>query len=378
MKENTKKYVKLSIILYIVILSVALVGTLAWFVFKQSATITTEKNSKIVAGEYLEICFDDGKDEWGTDMKLASVLQLPDVSLSLDADNKAQIWYPTSLDENDQLFFDELGKEGKVYLDVTDKDGYFIKLNLKVRASKKVDVYLHSSSTVSCADDKKTDALNSFSKDAIAGAARVAFFDEGGLKTIWVPNEKFELVSEGGKVTEFKFDGNPEESYNYLKVVDETVKSADPYGIWNPDTQLTVGKNELADDNNVNDATPLLSFDDAGEQKLTVYIWVEGTDREANTVLSGGSLKFDLKLVAVDQKADSTFNIDDVDCDGSKLFYKSSGAEVGSEILYSRDSITWTPYSTGAPLFNESEILYVRAAETETEKWSSIKEFKSK
>ena len=53
MKENTKRYVKLSIILYIVILSVALVGTLAWFVFKQSATITTEENSKIVAGEYL-------------------------------------------------------------------------------------------------------------------------------------------------------------------------------------------------------------------------------------------------------------------------------------------------------------------------------------
>ena len=377
MKENTKRYVKLSIILYIVILSVALVGTLAWFVFKQSATITTKENSKIVAGEYLEICFDDGKDEWVTDMKLSSVLQMPDVSLALDENNKAQIWYPNSLDENDELFYDELGKEGNVYLDVTDLEGYFVKLDLKVRASQKIDVYLHSSSTISCVDPDKTDANNSFSKDAIAGAARVGFFDESGLKTIWVPNEGYEIVSEGGKVTGFNFDGTPEAEYKYLKVVDGTVKSNDAYGVWTND-QLTVGNDELADDNSINEASPILSFDEAGEQKLTIYIWIEGSDREANTVLSGGSIKFDLKLVGIEKKDEAAVNIADVEYQKGALVYASTGAEVGSEILYSRDSNTWTPYSHGAPLANGNETLYVRAKETATEMVGSIKEISVK
>ncbi len=371
MKENTKRYVKLSIILYIVILSVALVGTLAWFVFKQSATITTEENSKIVAGEYLEICLDDGTDNWVTDMKLNNVVQTPDVSVTPEG----KIWYPVSLDIDEELFVDDKG--AGVYRDVTDSEGYYIKVDLKVRASKNVNVYLHSSSTVSCVDPDKTDALNSFSKDAIAGATRVGFFDESGLKRVWVPNEGFELVSEDGKVTGLKFDGTPEAEYKYLKVVDETVKSGDEYGVW-PEDKLLVGTNALASDENINESKPILSFDDAGEQKLSVYIWVEGSDREANTVLSGGSIKFNIKLVAIEEKAESIVNIDDVVYKDGALVYASTGATVGSEILYSRDAKVWTPYSVGAPLANGNEILYVRAKETATEMLGSIKEISVK
>ena len=63
---------------------------------------------------------------------------------------------------------------------------------------------------------------------------------------------------------------------------------------------------------------------------------------------------------------------------GGKLVYASSGAEVGSEILYSRDAKEWTPYSTGAPLANGNETVYVRARETANELAGSVKEISVK
>ena len=375
MKENTKKYVKLSIILYIVILSVALVGTLAWFVFKQSATITTEKNSKIVAGEYLEICIDNGEDKWVTDMKLADPVQYPDVSVTPDG----TVWYPISLDEGDQLFTGEKGKG--VYDNVTEKEGYFLKLNLKVRASKGLDVYLHSDSYIEGVNMDKTDANKMFSKDAIAGAARVGFFDEEGLKTIWVPNEKFQLLSDENGVNGFEFDGEAEGEYKYLNVVDETVNAGNEYLEWDPN-KITVGDNVLASDNSINEAKPLLSFSDAGEQKLTVYVWVEGTDREANTVLSGGSIKFNLKLVGVLPKALASENADlDINAvefnkaDGSFTY---NGEEMGNEILYGFDAdAVSTPYAPGDPNLasvGAGSKLYIRTAETKDYYLGEIRE----
>ena len=382
MKENTKKYVKLSIILYIVILSVALITTLAWFTFEKSATISTEEDSKIIAGDYLEICLNDGSNNWVTDMKLAQSVQYPDVSLTPEG----KIWYPVSLDENDQLFVDDAGKNG-VYRDVTNDEGYFIKLNLKVRASRGLDVYLHSDSFVR-GNMEKTDAnitvdenTNiSFSKDAVAGAARVAFFDSEGVKMVWIPNEKYNLVidEETGKPINFLQDGTPEGEYKYLNVVDDTVPSGNEYCKWDDDL-LSYGDNVLASTegsySSINDAKPILSFAEAGEKELTVYIWVEGSDREANTILSGGVLQYNLKLVGIERKAASTVNISDVAYSGGKLIYASSGSEVGSEILYSYNAKSWTPYTTKNPdLANGKSVLYVRAKETATEMAGTIKE----
>ena len=382
MKENTKKYVKLSIILYIVILSVALITTLAWFTFEKSATISTEEDSKIIAGDYLEICLNDGSNNWVTDMKLAQSVQYPDVSLTPEG----KIWYPVSLDENDQLFVDDAGKNG-VYRDVTNDEGYFIKLNLKVRASRGLDVYLHSDSFVR-GNMEKTDAnitvdenTNiSFSKDAVAGAARVAFFDSEGVKMVWIPNEKYNLVidEETGKPINFLQDGTPEGEYKYLNVVDDTVPSGNEYCKWDDDL-LSYGDNVLASTegsySSINDAKPILSFAEAGEKELTVYIWVEGSDREANTLLSGGVLQYNLKLVGIERKASASLDISNVAYSGGKLIYASSGDEAGSEILYSYNAKTWTPYTKNNPdLAGGNSVLYVRAKETATEMAGTIKE----
>ena len=375
MKENSKKYVKLSIILYIVILSVALVGTLAWFVFEQTAEIKTSENGKITAGEYLEIAIDDGNDEtpdeWLSRIELASPAQYPDISVTPDG----RAWYPVELNDDDTVI---LGKDGAC-IDVTDKDGYFVKLDLKVRASKSLNVYLHNGSEVQGLNPDKTDANNSFSKDAIAGAARVGFFDESGnVITVWVPNEKYELASDASSIN---YNGNAEESYKYLNVSDAgNVSSSETEIAWDSE-KLLVGKDNLASDTMTNASAPLLSFDEAGEKKLTVYVWVEGTDREANTVLSGGSIKFNLKLVGVLPKALASENADlDINAvefnkaDGTLTY---NGAEVGNEILYgfSADGVT-TPYASGDPNFvvEAGSKLYIRTAETKDYYLGEIRE----
>ena len=375
MKENSKKYVKLSIILYIVILSVALVGTLAWFVFEQTAEIKTSENGKITAGEYLEIAIDDNDDstpdEWLSKIELAYPAQYPDISVTPDG----TAWYPVELNDDDTVI---IGEDGAC-IDVTDKDGYFVKLDLKVRASKSLNVYLHEGSEVQGLNPDKTDANNSFSKDAIAGAARVGFFDESGnVITVWVPNEKYELAADLSTVS---YDGTPESSYKYLNVNDAgNVSSSETEIAWDSE-KLLVGKDNLASDTMTNASAPLLSFDEAGEKKLTVYVWIEGTDREANTVLSGGSIKFNLKLVGVLPKALASENADlDINAvefnkaDGTLTY---NGAEAGNEILYgfSADGVT-TPYASGDPNFvvEAGSKLYIRTAETKEYALGDIRE----
>ena len=378
MKENTKRYVKLSILLYIVILSVALVGTLAWFLFEQSATIKTEEDSRIIAGEYLEICFDDGDDDpnndkWGIDVSVSNSAQFPDVSLTPDG----TVWYPVSLEEDDGLIYGEAGRG--VYENVTGLNGYLVKIPLKVRASTGINVYLDQSSKLEGVDLEKTDASgvdgSVFSRDAVAGAARVAFFDESGAKMVWVPNERYELISSSEGALNIVYDGNPEDEYKYLNVVDGIVNEGSEYGTWDSDL-IALGTDKLASDGNTNEATPLLEFTKAGEEKkLVIYIWIEGSDREANTVLSGGSFKYDLKLTGIVEKAPSAVNVDDVAYKNGQLVYASSGAEVGSEILYSYDGNVWTPYSTGNPdLAKGNSVLYVRAKETAAERAGLVKE----
>lgn len=372
MKENSKKYVKLSIILYIVILSVALVGTLAWFVFEQTAEIKTSENGKITAGEYLEIAIDDKNDEtpdeWLSKIELASPAQYPDISVTPNG----KAWYPVELDDDDNV---KIGEDGAC-IDVTDKDGYFVKLNLKVRASKSLNVYLHEDSEVQGLKLDKTDANNSFSKDAIAGAARVGFFDESGnVITVWVPNEKYELASDASSIN---YSGTAEESYKYLNVSDAGNVSGESE--WDSE-KISVGNNALATDTMANEAVSLLSFDGAGEKKLTVYVWIEGTDREANTVLSGGNIKFNLKLVGIPKKAaaeNSDIDIDAVVFNKAEGSLTYNGEEMGNEILYGFDAdAVNTPYAQNDPHldnFESGSKLYIRTAETKEYALGDIRE----
>ena len=381
MKQSTKKYFKLSLILYVVILSLAVVGTLAWFIFNKSVHVSPEEDAEISAGKNVEICINDGSDQWGNSIKLQNTGKMPDVSMTPDG----VFWFPTLLDENDEIITGENGKG--LYSNVTEANGYFVKIPLKVKANKALNVYLDSESFVKgVAIEKDTTDDQTTSKDAIAGAARVAFFErtsDGGkeLKTIWEPNEKYQLVVGNGGDPSVIFDGAKMDMM-YLNVEGDTVPEDAQTIAWKTEHSnlLSVGENALVSRNvladgtehiDVKEAKVLLKFEAAGEKEIDIYIWIEGTDRESKTLLSGGSISYEIKLVGVEEKAEPTVNINDVEFK-SGIFY-SGGIDICDKILWSKDGNTWSGYtSINNP--NVNEIRYIRIKETATTKLGPIRE----
>ena len=358
MKENTKRYVKLSIILYIVILSVALVGTLAWFIYDKSAIVSTEDNAKIIAGEYLEIKLKD-QTEWQSEIKLASDKQYPDISYNPETKS---FYYPTQLDANDGLILNKPG----VCIDVTDSSGYFMKIELTVRASKGMKVYLDNTSFFKGVNE------NENVKDYVAGAARVAFYAGDDLKTVWVPNPTYEYKIAADGTGTVKTDGTPETTQKFIKMkADGTIEGL---GDWNTDN-FSIGNDSLATAGVAGDAISILDFAEAGEQDLTIYVWVEGTDRESVTALAGGSFNYEIKLIGISKNSNNSLNIDDVNYRTGELFYASTGEEAGGELLYSYNGKDWAQYSDSNPAFAKGKkVVYVRAKETATEMAGPVKE----
>ena len=370
MKQSTKKYLKLSLILYVVILAVAAVGTLAWFQYTREVAPTDEGN--IISGKNVDICINDGNDLWGNEISISRAEKMPDISMTPAGD----FYYPRALDGNDELITGDAGKG--LYLKIDNPTGYFIKIPLKVRANQALDLYLEDTSFVkgvSIADG----ATSTTSADAIAGAARVAFFEVSGstktLKTVWIPNEKYQLYGTGN----VDLVGNPEPVYYYLNVQGNTVEKDNKTIAWE-DSLLSIGNDSLAscEDSSdeseivyVDDATPLLSFTEAGQKTLEVCIWIEGTDREAKTLLSGGTISYELDFVGVESKKDPTIDINQVTYDAGKFLYE--GNDVSDMILYSVDEKIWSSYMPGTPYFDD--IAYIRVKETKDTKLGPVREW---
>ena len=379
MKERTKKYFKLSLILYVVILCFAVVGTLAWFIFDKSVEISPEDDATILAGKNIEICINDGTDKWGNSIKLQKIDKMPDVSMTPNG----TFWYPTVLDENDNL---KTGNEGRgVYKNVTDEEGYFVKIPLKVKANKALNLYLDSTSFVKGVsivrneaetEEGETLVETTNSKDAIAGAARVAFFERSGetksLKTVWEPNERYQFIDAVGDADYVRFEGSVR-AMKYLNVEGNTVPTGRETILWDENI-VSVGENSLAsryiledgtEHIDVKDAKILLAFEQAGVKELDIYIWIEGTDDESRTFLSDGSISYEIKFVGVDEKAAPEINIENVVFNGTGFEYE--GEDINDQILWSKDGVNWTIFSAqGNP--NISNIKYIRIKETATTK----------
>ena len=379
MKESTKKYLKLSLILYVVILSVAVIGTLAWFNVNRTVRIPNDE-ANILTGKNVEICIkkEDEKDEkWGSTIELTQIDKIPDVSMTPDG----TFWYPTTLNKEDGLIY---GSEGRgLYANVTNDEGYFVKIPLKVRSNMALSVYLDGTSYIkgNSIDENETVTVN---PDAIAGASRVAFFEvKNGsktLKTVWIPNEKYQLIEDANKQYRVNLIGAAEPNYSYLNVKNGILESENTATEKWQANQLSVGENALvscedsSDESKpvyVRDAVPLLTFEEAGVKELEIYVWIEGTDRESNTALAGGSISYALSLIGVEAKEEPAIDI-------AQVTYSNGGFYVGEEdvsaqILYSVDNVNWTAYAPNNP--KVSKIKAIRVAETKTTKLGEPREF---
>ena len=405
---NTKKWVRLSVVLYIVILAVIGVATFAWFLFDETATLQTANNMQITAGNKLEIVLVDRswnpiRDEEGklvSDWSSSQGVSTEDFTYPDITGDGLHFYFPKALDGDDQPY-----ASSDSYLEITDdfkdRDLYYITVCVKFRTTLPMDIYLANGSVVAGVEDledgsyENKSIFGNVSRDSIAGAIRVAFIEytadsEYILKNVWVPNDKYQLSyrdaaanesSIDGKVAEFTTDGAREDFIGFLtESTDGATMVKQPYDITSYiNRKVTLGSQPMAVAGDtgvpmINESASLLSFtatdiEQGGgiaEKRLIIKIWVEGTDREADKAFMDGRLNYMFKFSGIDKAVYAENDNDDIVCNGSSFYYRSTNVAVGASVLeYSYNGIDWTPYSGQLSTVPENTTsVYVRYQET--------------
>ena len=139
----------------------------------------------------------------------------------------------------------------------------FFETDVYFRSTEKLDVAITDESSVtprslikdddnSFKYDTNLSEFGNFSRDYIAGAARVGFYDaQDNLKFVWAPNENYQLKA-GSEFVEIKknsaagggiLSNNPEVTFNIDKLPNAPANSKDYYYIWEAKT-VNTGNNQ--------------------------------------------------------------------------------------------------------------------------------------
>jgi len=287
--------------------------------------------------------------------------------------------------------------DGKLYIDgYADYEGYYIEMYFKVKSDIYAGVYLsdesyihphgYTSDDVIVKENESVYGKNKFSSNYIAGASRVYFGEivkntantdmEIG-RQVWIPNPNYEFSADGQV---YNINGTPESSYGYLlndytaydpltgdsegNIVSYTYDTKDYYK-----RNIVIG-NDLANRSGyVCGTKPIVSFNGVeAEKTFVVRIWIEGTDREANSALNQGVIDINIQLIGVEKREEKQEDIDSVSevfrgetvDDFSKLFYLNDELETipveVNKLEYSYNGKTWSSYdpSVGLPYYYDS------------------------
>ena len=342
---------------------------------------------------------------------------------------------PNLLPENATAYQRSVSGDGLAFSDgekkLTDADGGWLSLAVSFRTSETLEIFLDSTSFVAGAEKiisaageyERPAGENGFSRDAAAGAIRVAFVElDGGeekLRNVWIPNDGYRVSQAEGKYS-FEYNAADAEresatGYGYSLSGEKSLYGISEYG----SGLVSIGEEQLAKAYTlpggkrgavIGQSTPLLSFKADGSRQtktLLIRIWYESTDREAAEILKGGISCLSLKFAGVDKK---TPDIILRDSDGLNYENAASLTEAENEryvyfnnrtdklcffttaenyindadeaidvgvIIYSFDGIAWEQYSyrgDSKSVFWKpyDQTVYVRLAETATRKPGDI------
>lgn len=408
--EKKRRRSRLLIIVNIVLLCAFTTATFSWFIFDKSASVQGEGNMSIMAGSGLEIYYDGS---WNSQHQIStSMMTYPDIT-----GDGVDFYCPIVLDTYDETLEDP---STFTYVNDTDeKDKYYITVDLKFRTSNAVKVYLSNESEVigpnintpvqELPDGNKALSGN-HSRDGIAGAVRVAFVEnvnstEPSAK-IWIPNDTYELIETQSGTSFSTISDNREVFTSVTTVLNEekSVKISYPYGYqkksgdkmksfyWSDldycNGKVVVGNNlaSVADENTpamVNDATPILDFTDnedgrVQEKSVSIRIWVEGTDREADKALLGGMLQYKFKFISFEKpENENEGTLDSIRYNSESRTFYSAGGNSLQGLQYSFNGIDWYDYSSAIDkvLIDKFDDIHVRFKETTAYKRSSVRTF---
>jgi len=356
-----------------VILLIALVaGTFAWFYINEEVTVDYGNSIFCEAGDSLEISLIEN----GTASRWSSTIDYSAGEFTtVDISGDGQYLYrPSEIDENQQPV--NLIPASSSLEDSFSYD--FIELEVAFRSVSKMNVYLSDESFIEPVnpDDTTSNIYGSFSRDYIAGAMRVAVLDESGLKMLWAPNSKYQLIQNGNGTYSFKTgvngDSAPESDYYFYgedengDLVQQKV-SSDAYA----SKKFVVDSTGAKKDYTGNSAALVSLIPETegthAQKTVRIRIWFEGTDREAHQALAGGNVNIKLKFIGVSKETDAdkqtAINNITFDQDNSKFSGLSEG------MVFSTDGRNWTEYKPAAPnlpVLESGSSIYIKYPETVT------------
>ena len=316
MKKSKYKLVALISLIGVALLSIT--TTFAWFYMNSDVEVDYGSDIVCETGTSLEISMFLGTDKNGEEIwsDYGSKVTKSDISaklLDITGDG-INLYSPVKLDgdANGNVIPTDFKKAEPI--DEVSGYGDFIELRVKFRSASPMNVYFGGESSIlpiSTDINNADNVFGRFSKDYIAGAMRVAVIEKDELKMIWAPNPKYQLYKTGNNQYKFTENGEVEE-YNYYTYNEED----DCYDLHKVSSEEIANNKFVVGSTETNDAminkspilTTLLPTDDAklAEAEVTIRIWFEGCDREADQALSGGHTKMNLVFSGISEKQDCT------------------------------------------------------------------------
>lgn len=285
-----KKNIVKNMLIICGLLVVLMVATYSWFVYNDSGELGYLDVNVAEAG-YIQVSKDEGLTwENNLELDLGTIVSLRETT------GDGVTFYEPVYDGVDSI---------RDYVQSANENVYFESI-ISFKADNDQNIFLTDESYIipadTYSDTKHMSEFGNYSKDNIAAAIRVGFFeltDEGEYipAFVWVPNTEVCFDAKTNSITE---KGTVEEYYSYyaggeepgfVKILTDGKSSGMSGGfVWGSLEQDGV--------------KPVLSFDKETEadldgsitKKLAVRVWVEGTDRECVRALYEGRFKMYFKF----------------------------------------------------------------------------------
>ena len=287
-----------SLFIKVISMVVALISvTFSWFVFGSDAWVNPfDVNVTSVVDVYISST--DGDDaswserlEVDTDSATGSITEF--------SGNGESLYRPVIVAKEIQKYY-------KVDTSDENINKSYLEIVSYVKSTGPIRFYLHEDSFVVPQDTTNP-------KDNIAGAVRVAFLVENHKPFIWAPNSTYQYIDNQDGTFTVNKNGTPESSYSYIyedsddmfiskdSLVEIDNSSLKEAGV-SQDKRFVWG--DLSSINNYeSNADPIFTVVHLSQEeiivKMTIRVWVEGTDREAIGTLVGGKINMNLKFNAL-------------------------------------------------------------------------------
>lgn len=273
-----KKSLFITTVIMVVVLIVALsTATYAWFTVSGTVT-TSEVQFTAVTTDNLEISLSP---DTGYTQSVAMVWNQPESGiwpLSLKsipyaaATTDAEWVFGAGTEGVDAWAFTEANDNG-TETPITMAGNYLIE-ELYLRSSGEVSVSLSGDSVIK-PNEIGVNLNGTIDRDLLVGAVRVAIFDQNNtLIKVWAPNANIKLTEPANIVV-----GNDGTDTNNTADASYSDKFLSHTG-----STLTP-------------EIPLIDLASGIYQKITVLVWIEGTDPEAHNILTGGKFVVGLSFL---------------------------------------------------------------------------------